>query len=134
MVWHDYCTNKIEPIKLTTMIEIRKRNIKISLLDNRGGFLLECSSWVDAMFLDQRELVKIMLADIKDYMTRHRKSFHNFNTTHCGYDNACSIGGFSFCGNNGNQIYFDEMDERHFVLVSKLYEAFYNDAFMPILD
>ena len=114
------------------MIKLRNRDIKISLLDNQGGFLLECSSWIDAMFLDHKELVKIMLSDMKSYMEKHHKHILNFKET-CGY--SCVdrfLGYFKFRNSKGNELLFDEVDEKNFVLVCKLYDAFFNHSFMPI--
>lgn len=114
------------------MIKLRNRNIKISLLDNEGGFFLECSSWVDAMFLDHKALVNMMISDMKSYMEKHRKHILNFKET-CGYYCAdCFLGYFKFCNNEGHELRFDNVSEKNFVLVCKLYDAFFNHSFMPI--
>lgn len=116
-------------------ITFDNRKISIGLVDNRGGFLIESPCWVDCAFLEATDIVKIMLSNIKDYMRKHNKFVHNFNKTHCGYDCAVMIGDyFSFCGDGEIQLNFNDITKDDFVLAYRLYDAFFNDAFMPIED
>ena len=80
------------------------------------------------------ELINFMLGEMERYMKKHSMTVHVFKHEHCGYHSVSYLSHYGFWFEGKKPINFKRINDTHFDLVCELYDAFFNDPFIPLED